>query len=269
MITFNALGPLEIIRPNGTSVPIAPKVRLVLALFLVNEGAVVSIDNIVDELWDDRPPRSATTTAQTYVYQLRKLLNRENGGQELLTTQAPGYLLRTGNDDLLDITQFRQLVHRGRRQLDKGHPHQAAELLRQALDTWRGAPLANVACGRLLKAQVAQLKEEQALALELRIEADFALGRHRRLIGELRSLVLIHPLNEWFHARLIEALSLAGRRQEALEAYRNLHTCLSHELGILPSPEVQQLQRDILVTGIPRTSPEPQIPRIQPLPATR
>lgn len=263
MITFNVLGPLEIVRPDGTNVPIAPKVRLVLALFLVNAGAVVSIDNIVDELWEDHPPRSATTTAQTYVYQLRKLLNRECCGREPLATLAPGYILRIGDQDLLDVSTFRQLVLRARSQLDKSHPQQAAELLRQALDVWRGPPLANVACGRLLKAQVAQLKEEQSLTLELRIEVDFNLGRHRRLIGELRSLVLIHPLNEWFHARLIEALSLTGRRREALEAYRNLHSCLYHELGILPSPEVQQLQRDILATGLPQNPAQSDLPRVQ------
>lgn len=259
MITFNILGPLEIIRANGASVPIPPKVRQVLALFLVNVGTAVDIESIIDELWDDHPPRSATTTAQTYIYQLRKLLNRETHGQELLATLAPGYMLRLGEGIRLDAVEFREFVHRGRGQLEEGQPLLAAELLRQALDVWRGPPLANVSYGRLLRAQAVQLKEEQAHALELRIEADFALGRHRRLIGELRSHVLIHPLNEWFHARLIEALSVAGRRREALEVYRNLHSRLYHELGILPSPEVQQLQRDILVTGLPMSPSQPPV----------
>src|SRR5215475_12752384 len=122
MITFNVLGPLEIVRANGASVPIPPKVRLVLALFLVNVGAVVGIDNIIDELWEDRPPKSATTTAQTYIYQLRKLLNQKSGARESLVTLSPGYLLRFGGDDLLDATVFRQLVLRGRCHLEKDHP---------------------------------------------------------------------------------------------------------------------------------------------------
>jgi DNA-binding SARP family transcriptional activator len=166
----------------------------------------------------------------------------------------PGYVLRLP-EHALDLDTFERLAAEGRADLDGGRPCRAADLLRQALDLWTGRTLANVSLGRILHAHVVHIEELRLRVLELRIEADLRLGRHRELIGELRSLVATHPLNEWFHSRLIVALANSGRRYEALQAYQNVHTLLKNELGLDPSPELQQLQFELLNSGRVR-SPE-------------
>jgi tetratricopeptide (TPR) repeat protein len=111
--------------------------------------------------------------------------------------------------------------------------------------------LANVPAGRLLEAHVVRLEETRIRALELRIRADIALGRERELIPELRALVVEYPLNEWFHGQLIGALHQAGRRAEALQAYQQVRAILDEELGLAPSPELQQIQHAVLASEPP------------------
>jgi DNA-binding SARP family transcriptional activator len=248
---FGILGALEMTHDNRVCTPTAPKVRWTLALLLVRANRIVGMDAIIEELWGNESPRSAVTTAQTYIYQLRKCFDRESaGGPEasLLETRPPGYLLRLAPDQI-DATIFERLVAEGRMLLEDGQPEAAAPLLRQALGLWRGPVLANITPGRLLEGHVAHLEELRLRAIELRIQAESQLGRYRELIPELRSLVAAHPLNEWLHGRLIDALHRAGRRGEALLAYRNLRQTLNEELGLEPSGELQRLQRQVLGAG--------------------
>jgi DNA-binding SARP family transcriptional activator len=245
MAQFMVLGSLEF-RAHGRSCRLsAPKVRQVLAVLLSQANRLVSTDALYTELWGDRLPPSAATTLQTYVYQLRKLFDRERVGADLLVTRAPGYLLQI-EPTRLDAFVFEQLGGEGRDLLDRGQIEQAGQVLRTALDLWRGEALADVAIGPVLEGYVAHLLELRTRALELRIEADLRLGRHRELVPELRALVSAAPLNEWLHARLIEALDGSGRRAEALHAYQTLRTILSTELGLDPAPELQLLQHKVL-----------------------
>jgi DNA-binding SARP family transcriptional activator len=228
-------------------------VRKVLALLLLRAGQVVTIDTLSDELWDERPPRTAVTTIRTHVYHLRRLLAGEGGGAgvaDLLTTAPDGYLLRVDADEV-DAALFDRLVRQGRAQLDRGATAEAAESLRQALALWRGSPLVDVRMGRVLSAHVAHLAEVRLRAQELRVEADMRLGEHRHLIPELRSLVATNPLNEWLHGQLIDALSRSGRRGDALSAFRALRTLLAEELGLEPSADLHRLQQEILTGGSP------------------
>jgi SARP family transcriptional regulator, regulator of embCAB operon len=252
VIEFNILGPLEISTENKDGVLVAPKARQLLALLIVHANQVVSIEDIMEELWGNDPPSSAVTTAQTYICHLRKQFSRFaaiDHPPRLATTVGPGYVLHM-NSARSDVESFRRLHALGRTLLAEGHPGRAAPHLTQALQLWRGLPLANIRLGRLLQGHVTALKEERTHALELRIEADMQLGRHRELVGELRSLVLSHPLNEWLHARLIETLARCGRRREALDVYSNLYATLYRDLGMVPSWEVQHLQRTILEEGL-------------------
>jgi DNA-binding SARP family transcriptional activator len=252
MTRFNVLGTLEV-RPGGagraasTWAPRGPKVRKVLALLLLRPGQVVTIDMLGDELWDERPPRTAVTTIRTHVYHLRQLLEQDCGRAvaDLLTTAPDGYLLRVDPGEV-DATLFGQLVHQGRSQLACGATADAAASLRRALGLWRGSPLADVRVGRVLCTHLAHLAEIRLRAQELRIEADMRLGQHRELIGELRGLVATNPLNEWLHGQLIDALSRSGRRGDALSAFRELRTLLAEELGLEPSADLHRLQQDIL-----------------------
>lgn len=203
------------------------------------------------------PPASAVTTAQTYAYQLRKLLRRNRGewhGVEL-DTKPPGYVLRI-RDAQLDVDVFRRFAARGKELIERGDLEAGSEQLRKAVDLWQTAvPIPDVPQGPLLQAHLAALAEERMKALALRIQADFALGRHYDLIGELRGLVLANPLNEWLHARLIEALHAVGRRGEALAACENLRRILCRELGVDLSAELRDLQRRILVGEPPEMRP--------------
>lgn len=235
-----------------------------LAMLLVNRNQVVSLDSLIDELWGDEPRKSANTTVQTYIYQLRKHFLRhglETAGHQILLSRPPGYLLRVAPGDL-DADQFAQLAADARTALNAGRPHAAAALLRQALALWAGPALANVPPGSALASEAVQLNEQRIRVLELRIQADMELGLHRELVGELRSLVVAHPLHEWFHGQLIRALSRSGRRSEALEAYQRLRAALRENLGLDPSADVQELHQEVLTSdrreparrGVPPTS---------------
>jgi DNA-binding SARP family transcriptional activator len=256
---FNVLGSLEMQHDNHVCTPTAPKVRWVLALLLTRANQVVGVETVINELWGDAPPRSAVTTAQTYIYQLRQTFRRILGDKaagELLTTRSPGYLLRIG-PEACDATRFERMVEEGRVALDGGFYAEASRQLGEALALWRGAALGDVPAGRVLEAHVAHLEEMRLQALELRIQADLSLGRHRELIPELRSLVAAHPLNEWVHGQLINALNLSGRRSEALQAYQNLRRVLLDELGLEPSRQLQRLQRMVLNDDGPESAHAP------------
>jgi DNA-binding SARP family transcriptional activator len=226
--------------------------RSVLALLVLNANLVVQMDSLIDELWGTEPPRSAVTTVQTYIYHLRLFFAAEGldqSGQLSLTTRQPGYLLRLDKEQL-DAELFERAIKEGRQLLENDQPAAAAALISEALDMWTGPALADVQCGDMLRANAIRLEERRINAHELKIEAEIRLGRHRELVAELRSLVHAHPLNEWFHGQLIRVLGYSGRRSEALQAYQRLRAVLREELGVDPSPSVQELQRRLLTAGV-------------------
>ncbi|MFH9067505.1 BTAD domain-containing putative transcriptional regulator [Streptomyces coeruleorubidus] len=247
MVQFTVLGTLEISDDGRAVLCTAPKLRQVLSLLLVRANQLVQVESVIRELWGDAPPKSASATVQTYIYQLRKRLRAELGAAEgqMLCTQPFGYQLRLA-PERLDVCLFEQYADEGRRLLEEDRAADAALRLRQALALWRGPFLADVTRGPLLNAHAVHLQEQRMRTLEMRIQADMRLGRNRELIGELRSLVALYPLDEWFHAQLIEVLQRSGRRGEALESYHHLRRLLRAELGLDPSPELQILLQRIL-----------------------
>lgn len=248
---FNILGPLEVLDGDRLCTPSAAKVRCTLALLLVRANQVIDQAAIIDELWGDNPPSSAVTTAQTYIYQLRKKYEHCGDGL-VIQTRAPGYLLRM-EDEQLDARMFERFANEGKACMAAGEPKTAAHWLRQAQALWRGPALADLPVGQVLQAHVAHLEEMRLQALYLRIVVDAELGGYRALIPELRSLVTANPLDEWLHEQLITGLNEAGRRSEALQVYRNLQRTLDEELGIEPSAALRQLQHEILVGSARRS----------------
>lgn len=251
MVKYEILGSLEVVHQGRICTPTPPKVRTVLALLVLRANRVVLIESIIRELWGDEPARSAVTTVQTYIYHLRKLFAREGiegDGRVVLESHARGYLLRVDPGNL-DAEVFQVLLDEGRRHIEAGRAEEGAAVLRRALELWKGPVGANVTLGPTAQAHAIHLEEQRIRAVELRLGADMALGRHRELIGELRYLVGTNPLNEWLHRQLIVALSRSGRRGEALQAYADLRRTLSEELGLDPSPELQRLQRSVLHAG--------------------
>jgi DNA-binding SARP family transcriptional activator len=240
MIEFRILGPLEV-EHEGRLVPLGgSRQRAVLAILLLHRGEVVSVDRLVDELWGERPPDTATKTVQVYVSRLRKEL-----GQDVVLTRGGGYVLDI-EPGQLDAERFQRLTADGRDALERGEARGASELLRQALDLWRGSPLADLAYEPFAQSHIARLEELRLAAVEQRIEADLALGNHAALIPELETLVREHPARERLRAQLILALYRSGRQTDALASYRAARRALVEELGLEPSRELQELERAIL-----------------------
>ena len=240
MVEFHVLGPVEAL-VDGRPVPLpAAKPRALLAIMLLRRNRVVPVGELIDDLWGDEPPETAGKALQVYVSQLRKAI-----GPERVLTKPPGYSVRV-EDGELDLDRFEELVREGRERLGVGDAKAAVRQLEQALGLWRGPALAEFRAEPFALAAGARLEEARLAAVEERIEADFALGRHTRLVPELEELVAQHPLRERLRGQRILALYRSGRQAEALEVYRRTRQTLVDELGIEPSPALQELERAIL-----------------------
>jgi DNA-binding SARP family transcriptional activator len=249
---FRILGPLEAENERGLLPLGGQKQRALLALLLIHAGETLSVDRIVDELWGEEPPRTATTSLQNFVSQLRKLL-----GAEALLTKPPGYTLRIGGDEL-DLTRFERLVAEARR---AASPEARARLLGEALTLWRGPPLADLTYEPFAEAEIRRLEELRLDALEQRLEAELAAGLGGELVGELEALVGRHPLRERLRGHLMLALYRSGRQAEAMDVYHEGRRRLVDELGVEPSRELQKLYRSILrqEATLDAAAPQPQL----------
>jgi YVTN family beta-propeller protein len=254
-VEFRILGPLEVVE-EGHSLPLAAgKQRALLAILLLRSNEVVSTDELIDGLWGERPPASAAKSIQIYVSQLRKVI--ANGA---LVTRPPGYVLRIEPGEL-DLHRFERLLEEGKHAFRAGEVAAAAAKLRESLSLWYGPPLADFAYEPFAQLEIARLEELHLNALEERIEVDLALGHHADLIGELEALLTSHPLRERLCGQLILALYRSGRQAEALELYQRTRRLLRDELGLAPSPALQELEQAILRQDPALTGPKPVISR--------
>jgi DNA-binding SARP family transcriptional activator len=235
-LEFQLLGPLEV-RSDGVVVQLGgPKQRALLAVLLMDAGRAVSTDRLVDALWGEQPPRTAATSLQNFVSQLRKQL-----GPDVLVTKPPGYLLRI-EPQQLDVRRVTALVAEAR----AAPAEERAAKLRQAIESWRGPPLEEFGFEAFAQGEIARLEELRLGLLEERIEADIEAGRAGDVVGELEGMVGQHPLRERFREQLMLALYRSGRQAEALDAFQEGRRVLVEELGIDPSPRLQQLHSAIL-----------------------
>ena len=221
------LGPLEVV-VDGRPIELRrKKERALLALLALRAGEVVSTDRLLDDLWGERPPKTAVGSLQNLVSGLRKVL-----GPELLVTRAPGYVLELDRQ-LVDAHRFERAVREGEA------PHESLAL-------WRGPALADLAVEPFAQTEIARLEELRTTAREELFEAELEAGRHAQLVAELEAFVAEHPLRERPRAQLMVALYRSGRQADALKAYRQAREALVEELGIDPSAELQQLEQAIL-----------------------
>ncbi|MFI0424350.1 BTAD domain-containing putative transcriptional regulator [Spongiactinospora sp. 9N601] len=244
---YLVLGPLAVQGHQGVDLtPTPPKVREVLALLLLRNQTLVLTSELIDELWPDNPPVSALSTLQTYIYKLRNLLSSGNDERSaILRTRPHGYMLAVPPEHI-DSHHFERLMGEGQAALAADDPGTAADRLAQALSLWRGPALADVTAGSLLSAYATALEESRLRALELRVDVDLRLGRHRKAISELKTLVGDYPLHEEFHVQLMLALQRSGRRPEALDVYQRLRGLLVEELGVEPSSKAQATHQALL-----------------------
>jgi WD40 repeat protein/serine/threonine protein kinase len=235
---FHVLGPLEVTRER-VSVPLGgPKQRAVLAHLIVRANQVVPTDALIDQVWGEEPPESARNVLQTYVSHLRSAL-----GTERIEGRTPGYILHLEPFEL-DAVRFESLVREARDA--NGQSDRAASLLKEALELWKGPAFADLAADGSLVGEIARLNDLHLQALEERIGADIACGRHIDVIGEAEALIREHPLRERLWGHLIIALYRSGRQTDALNAYQRLREILADELGVDPSPELKRLHERVL-----------------------
>lgn len=212
-----------------------------MAILLLHANRVVSVDRIVDDLYADAAPVTALKQVQRQISDLRKAL----GSPSAIETHSPGYVIRLSPAQL-DLTVFERLAAEATEAFAAGDPRRATDLLRQALGLWRGDPLADLTYESFAQASIERLHEIRFAALEQRIDADLALGRHIELVPELEQLVREHPFREQLHAQLMQALYGAGRQAEALAAYREARTSLMDGFGLEPGRALKELERRIL-----------------------
>ena len=240
---FRILGSLEV-RDGDLEVPLgSAKERTLLAVLLLHAGGVVSRDRLIDELWGESPPPTASKALNVHVSQLRKALVRN--GQDPIATRHPGYALEV-DPDRVDSERFERLVGDARERVAAGDLAASGTLLRDALALWRGPALDGVELESAARNEVGRLEELRLIAQLDRIDCDLALGLHEQVIAELERLVDEHPLRERVRGQLILALYRSGRQADALRAYREARETLVEELGIEPSPPLQRLEKAIL-----------------------
>ncbi len=238
---FRILGPLEVHGDLGAIDVRGTKRRAVLAVLLLQANEAVSAERIAVALWGEDAPAGAVKTVQVHVSRLRKAL----GDEDLLETTPAGYRLNIEPGEL-DAARFEQMVDEGRAALAGGRPEEAGAVLRGALALWRGPPLADLAFEPFAQVEIARLEEQQQAAIETRVEADLAAGRHAELVAELRRMVAKHPARERLAGYLMLALYRCGRQSEALEAYHQARQRLDEEAGVEPGDELSALQDAIL-----------------------
>ena len=245
-LEFRLLGPVQAFR-DGRPVALGPpKARALLGYLLLHPGEVVSAERLIDVLWNESPPATAGHAVQVYVAGLREGLEPDRGPGTpacVLRTQRPGYQLAVAREQV-DAHRFEALVGQARRWAESGDRLRAAETLRTAAALWRGPALADVAGGSFAAA-VQRLDELRMAAIEERVDAELALGRHAELAGELVELSREHPTRERLHGQLMVALYRCGRQADALQVFRDLRTQLDVE-GLVPSAELRGLEVAVL-----------------------
>ncbi|GAB1818317.1 BTAD domain-containing putative transcriptional regulator [Herbidospora sp. RD11066] len=212
--------------------------RALLAALALEPGRIVTRARLVDWIWGEQPPSDSVNAVQALVSRLRRVLP-----DGVIAAEAGGYRLAVGAD-AVDVSRFERLVARAR----AAEPPARAELLRSALELWRGTALADIALhgSDTFDAAVARLTDLHLAALGDRVEADLRLGHGAELVSELTGLVATHPLHEGFTAALMRALAEAGRGSEALTVYQRMRERLAEELGVDPSAELTALHTALL-----------------------
>lgn len=251
MMDVRVLGPLSIHHGELEIAPTAQKPCTVLAFLLLNHHRVVPVSAMIDELWNEAPPKNARAALQTYVFHLRQKLTQATGltlagvAENILQTVHNGYrfVVEPGQ---IDLEIYLRLQRAGGKAMDAGDLRVAARYFRQALDLWRGSVLADVEPGTRIRAEVAALEQSRMTMLDYRIELDLRLGLHREILSELAFLTSSNRFQENLHAQYVIALYRSGYRIRALEAFHRLRHNMLYELGLEPSPKLKKFHQAVL-----------------------
>lgn len=247
------------------------KQRSLLAYLLINSPEFVTPDQCIEAVWGENAPEAASKSLQTYVYNLRKILepgHKKGDTWKVLDSSDRGY--RLTEEMRTDVEEFKALLAEGTGELESGRIDEAANLLSKALDLWKGDPLGEIGGEHWAMAYSSRLGELKLEATSKLIDAQLAQGHHESLVSTLEGFVDTHPLNESFWGQLMIALYRSGRQADALRAFQRASQALGEELGIEPGPDLSRLEQQILEqdptldlpAGIPGNIPAPLTPMI-------
>jgi predicted ATPase/DNA-binding SARP family transcriptional activator len=252
---FQILGPTNVLGEDGEPIVLGgPRVRALLTLLALHAGRIVGAEQLVDGMYGTRPPEGVANALQSQVSRLRRAL-----GRDVVEFHPAGYRLVADPQDV-DARRFERLAQAGRQSLAGGDPGQAATLLREALELWRGAPLTDAPHAEAAATALAELR---LTATEDRVQADLDLGGHRELVAELTQLAAAHPLRERLRAQLMRALYGSGRQAEALTVYEEARKLLDEELGVEPGAELAAAHLAVLRADPALGSAAPSAPAAQ------
>jgi DNA-binding SARP family transcriptional activator len=244
-VEFRILGSLEV-ESEGTRLDLGPpKQQAVLAVLLLHANEIVSTEKLIEQVWPERPPRTAAHSIQIYVSELRRTFE-PHAGAPLITTRPPGYLLEVA-PECVDAERFAQLVADGLRGLHDGDRASGRDALRSALRMWRGPPLSDFTYEEFAQSYVHRLTGLRLDALEELAAAELDQDRPQEALPLLRTAVGDDPLRERCRELRMLALYRAGRQAEALREYQQFRKLLDDELGLDPSPPLRRLEERILL----------------------
>jgi DNA-binding SARP family transcriptional activator len=244
VVEFGLLGPLLIRSAAGPVEIGAPKQRALLICLLLRAGRTVPVDRLIDALWGDEPPAQARITLRSYVSNLRRALGSPDA-EPFIVTSGNGYSAQV-DPESIDAVRFERLVEEARRQLGAHDSAVALDLLDEGLGLWRGDALADVSDNAFARGERTRLEELRLTAEEDRFDALLALGRHAEAVAALEAFVAAAPLRDRARGQLMLGLYRSGRAADALAAFARFREMLVEELGLDPSPQLQQLADRIL-----------------------
>ncbi|WP_327586855.1 tetratricopeptide repeat protein [Nonomuraea sp. NBC_00507] len=255
---------MEIVRAGRPVAVPATKQRIALATLLLHANQYVSVEQLIEHMWQGDTPKDARAALCTHIARLRQVLSDDHSGERLIHTRDHGYLVEVRDTDL-DVIEFRDLVRRAGQTTGVGTE---IGLLHQALALWHGPALADVPSESLRRAYADPLGEERMQALERWLELCLLSGKHEQLVGELKTATTTHPLRERLWGQLMLALYRCGRQAEALQAYHTIDSLLREELGVDPGDELRHLHQSILLADPALILPEHTPPSPGPLSVT-
>lgn len=242
---YEILGSMRIVSESREFELRSRKMQALLATLLVHYDQVVPSDLLLNELWGEHQPRRADASLHVYISQLRKFISNMEGAQSNILTKSPGYMLSIGAAEF-DFENFHDLLSKGRELFGDGRPKEAAAILSEAIELHRGPVLGGLPCGPMVNNFATMVEELRLECLEILLEANLAIGRHRALIGQLYALIAEHPLREVFYGLLMTALHRCGRSADAIRVYHRARSIIVEELGVDPGRPLRELFQVVL-----------------------
>jgi pimeloyl-ACP methyl ester carboxylesterase/DNA-binding SARP family transcriptional activator len=261
-VKFSLLGPFRVHVDGVDVTPSSLKSQALLATLTLRCGQAVAADTLVDGLWPDLSLDRGRRVLQVRMAEIRKQFKGVRDREVLIASVSGGYRLDV-SPEALDSSRFLRLVRTAEAYAGRQDVARASTLLREALGLWQGDALAGLCVSRFLETTASELDELRLVAVEQRIAFELAEGCHGRLVAELESLVVEHPLRERLWELLVLALYRAGRQAEALRAAASIRRLLAEEVGVSPGTGLRAVEAAVLaqdpVLDLPAPPSAPQL----------